>query len=404
MGDPGRHGSPATSNRYQAFEARDPFEAGLFPVCVATHDLGVRRLFDLATVLLLLNCRPGDRVLDIGAGSGFSSEMLARLGYDVVALDQDREALKQNRRRPGFDATRIEGTVRVTQGLAERLPFAARSFDGVLGMNVMHHVADLPAAVSELARVLKPGCQAVFSEPGLDHVDVDPAGHHHLDVAARRAIRELGEDDQAFDVLAFLRMARERGFRDAMLSATLQSPLSLLPIDEVELFASGQHPRPHLTPRGILQELHRHHPFAMLVREGERPRTSRNPGSLRCELQVGDVPAAVRRGGRFTAVVRAANVGDTVWLARPSPRGGYVTAGCKVLTPEGRLITDRTGRACLPSDVPPGGAASVTLEIALPQDLEPGRVQLQFDLVDELVCWFSDASGQPPVTYPINVE
>jgi SAM-dependent methyltransferase len=72
--------------------SRDPFADGLFPVCVATHDVGVRRLFDLATVLMLLDCRPGGRVLDLGAGSGFSSEMLARLGYDVVALDPDHGA------------------------------------------------------------------------------------------------------------------------------------------------------------------------------------------------------------------------------------------------------------------------------------------------------------------------
>jgi 2-polyprenyl-3-methyl-5-hydroxy-6-metoxy-1,4-benzoquinol methylase len=70
--------TPATCN--QRFEARDAFADGLFPICVATHDLGIRRLFDLATVLLLLDCRPGDRVLDVGAGAGFSSEMLARLG------------------------------------------------------------------------------------------------------------------------------------------------------------------------------------------------------------------------------------------------------------------------------------------------------------------------------------
>ena len=34
--------------------SRDPFVDGLFPICVATHDQGIRRLFDLATVLMLL--------------------------------------------------------------------------------------------------------------------------------------------------------------------------------------------------------------------------------------------------------------------------------------------------------------------------------------------------------------
>ena len=62
-----------------------------------THDLGLRRLFDLSSVLLMLECRPGDRVLDLGAGSGFSSEMLARFGYHVIAIDPDLRALSHNR-------------------------------------------------------------------------------------------------------------------------------------------------------------------------------------------------------------------------------------------------------------------------------------------------------------------
>lgn len=104
--------------------ALDPFTSGKFPVCVATHDHGLRRLFDLATLLLLLDCRPGERVLDLGAGSGFSSEMLARLGYVVIAADPDLQALVNTRRRPTFDPLRIEGTVSVAAAVAESLPFA----------------------------------------------------------------------------------------------------------------------------------------------------------------------------------------------------------------------------------------------------------------------------------------
>ncbi|MCA1586717.1 MAG: class I SAM-dependent methyltransferase [Acidobacteria bacterium] len=187
--------SSASSPQQASFEARDVIAEGLFPVCPATHDLGIRRLFDLSTLLLLLDCRPGDVVLDLGAGPGFSSEMLARLGYDVVALDPDLESLVHNRRRPTFDPTRIEGKVCVVQGSAERLPFRRESFDGVLGMNVLHHVADLSTTLSELARVLKPGCRATFVEPGLDHLAAEET---------ERARREHGADDRAFDVLAFL--------------------------------------------------------------------------------------------------------------------------------------------------------------------------------------------------------
>ncbi len=370
------------------------FAAGLFPVCPATHDAGISRLFDLSTLLLLLYCRPGDRVLDLGAGPGFASETLARLGYDVVALDPDHLALQQTRRRPTYDPTRIEGTVRVTQGIAERLPFADACFDGVLGMNVLHHVPDLPPAITELARVLRPGCRAVFCEPGLDHLET---------ATTQRAIRELGENDQGFDVLAFLHAAKERGFAQAMLTATLQSQLRLLPIEDVDLYRSGNHPHPPLTPHGVVDELHRRRAFAMLQREGSKPKTSRSPGVLRCELAAQGVPERARRGERFTVMAHVSNAGDSIWLSHPTSNGGYVTAGCKLLSVDGRLITDRLGRTCLPRDLAPGEHVTVPIMIVVPADLTPGRYRLQFDMVDELICWFSDLSADPASYQPLTI-
>lgn len=362
----------------------DVFATGRFPLCPATHDQGVRWLFDLSTVLLLLDCQPGDRVLDLGAGSGFSSEMLARLGYDVVALDPDHTALVNNRRRPSFDRDRIAGRVAVTRGIAEHLPFRDGSFDAVLGMNVLHHVPDLALATRELARVLVPGGRAAFCEPGLDHL---------LAEETQRAMQEHGEGDQPFDVLAFLRGARASGFREAMLTATLQSPLRLLPIEEVELYRSGRHPRPHMRPEGVLDELHRRHAFAMLTRDGEKPKTSRHPGLLTAALEVPAFPMVVRRGVPSVLRVRATNTGDTLWLSKATSVGGYVTVGCKLLDVSGRLVDDTVGRTRLPADVPPGGTATIEVRLDAPATIAPGSYDLRVDLVNELVCWFADRNG-----------
>jgi SAM-dependent methyltransferase len=362
--------------------APDAFAAGLFPVSPITHDHGIRLLFDLATLLLLLDCRPGDRVLDLGAGSGFSSEMLARLGYDVFPLDPDLTALQHNRRRPSFDAQRIQGRVSVAQGVAQQLPFADASFDGIFAMNVLHHVEDLDTVVSEFRRVLRPGGRMVASEPGLDHLTM---------AHTKRAMQEFGENDRAFDVIEFLRLARAHGFDEAMLSATLHPPLRLVRLEEIDLYRNGEGPRQWLTPQGVLRELHYHHSFAMLVNPGTRPKTSRHPGRLEAQLEVAGVPAAVGAGQVIAPTIGVTNAGDTIWLAKPSALGGYVTLGCKVLTTEGRLITDGVGRTCLPRDVQPGERVSVTTTLALPDTLGPGTYVLEFDMVNELICWFSDS-------------
>jgi SAM-dependent methyltransferase len=353
------------------------------------------RLFDLSTVLLLLNCRPGDRVLDLGAGPGFASEMLARLGYAVVAVDPDLRALVVNRQRPSFDASRIDGTVAVVGSRAEALPFADATFDGVVGLNVLHHVPDLTAVTRELARVLKPGAHAVFCEPGLEHLEK---------AETQRAIAEHGESDRPFDVIAFLKQARTFGFAQADISATLISPLRLVPVEEVELFAAGQHPRPHLREAGVLQEVHRCRAYAMLVREGEREKTSRSPGLLRAEIAVQGLPERLARGRVYRATARVTNRGDTRWLSKPSELGGFVTIGCKIARRDGRVVSDALGRSFLTSDVRRDESASVDVTLPVPFDLEPGEYELRFDLVNELVCWFSDLPENAPFVWRVSVE
>jgi SAM-dependent methyltransferase len=372
----------------------DPFAAGLFPLYPGTHDLGIRWLFDLATVILLLDCRPGDRVLDLGAGSGFSSETLARLGYSVVAVDPDYAALQNNRRRPSFDPHRIQGQIQAVRGVAEQLPFRTHSFDGAVAMNVLHHVPDLQSAASELQRVLKPGSRIAFCEPGLDHL-----GHPET----RRAISEHGENDRPFDVLAFLALARDQGFREAMLTATLQSPLRLLRLEEIGLYLSGSHPRPWLTPAGVIDELHRRHAYGMLVNHGEKPKTSRHPGQLRATLTVTGVPRVIQRGALLSCVVEALNTGDTTWLAAQSRFGGYVTIGCKILNTDGLLVTDAAGRSFLNADIPPGNKATVAVTIRIPDALASGDYVLQFDLVNELISWFADIAPETPVRFGLRV-
>jgi SAM-dependent methyltransferase len=374
---------------------RDVYAHGLFPVCVATHDLGLLRLFDLSTVLLLLGCQPGDRVLDLGAGPGFSSEMLARLGYDVVGVDPDLRALAANRHRLSFDATRIDGSVSVVGALADALPFTDATFDGIVGLNVLHHVPDLPRVTRELARVLRPGAHAVFCEPGLEHLEKPET---------QRAIAEHGENDRPFDVLAFLRDARTCGFSEAHISATLISPLRLVPVEEVALFASGQHPRPHLRESGVLQEVHRCRAYAMISREGDREKTSRHPGTLRAEIVVHGLPQRLMRGHVYRATARLTNLGDTRWLSTPTELGGFVTVGCKFARRDGRVVTDAAGRNFLPGDVRAGSTVSVDLTLPVPTDLEPGEYELRFDLVNELVCWFSDLPHNTPSVCAVVID
>jgi ubiquinone/menaquinone biosynthesis C-methylase UbiE len=97
-------------------------------------------------------------VLDVGAGSGIATQLLAEAGAKVTAIDLTDWAVETTRRR--LDAFGLEGDVR--QADAEQLPFAEASFDLVFSWGVIHHSSDMDRALAELVRVCRPGGQIVL--------------------------------------------------------------------------------------------------------------------------------------------------------------------------------------------------------------------------------------------------
>lgn len=119
-------------------------------------------------------------------------------------------------------------------------------------------------------------------------------------------------------------------------------------------------------------------------------------GCLRCELVIKETPPSLKAGITVHVTARATNAGDTIWNATPSRLGGFVTLGCKLLTPGRRLQTDALGRTFLPTDVHPGETIELKAAVTVPFGTPPGEYRLAFDFVNELVCWFADVSSNPP--------
>ncbi len=95
------------------------------------------------------------RILDVGCGTGANLQMLAQFGA-AEGVDVSTEAL---------DFCRARGLAQVKQGAAESLPFEDASFDLVTGLDVVEHLDDDIAGLSEMRRVLRPGGRAVLFVP-----------------------------------------------------------------------------------------------------------------------------------------------------------------------------------------------------------------------------------------------
>ncbi|MBK9475048.1 MAG: demethylmenaquinone methyltransferase [Tetrasphaera sp.] len=121
--------------------------------------LGQDRLWRRAVVAACA-ARPGERVLDIAAGTGTSSEPFADAGVEVVPADFSLGMLRVGHRR--------RGDLAFTAADAMRLPFADASFDVVTMSFGLRNVADPDAALAEFLRVTRPGGAFVlceFSQP-----------------------------------------------------------------------------------------------------------------------------------------------------------------------------------------------------------------------------------------------
>ncbi len=99
---------------------------------------------------------PGQRVLDLAAGTGTSSEPYADAGIDVVACDFSLGMLKVGkRRRPDID---------FVAGDATNLPFEDNSFDASTISFGLRNVNEPKKALAEMLRVTKPGGRLVIAE------------------------------------------------------------------------------------------------------------------------------------------------------------------------------------------------------------------------------------------------
>ncbi|MGA8116821.1 MAG: demethylmenaquinone methyltransferase [Actinocatenispora sp.] len=142
-----------------------------------------------------LRLGPGDRCLDLAAGTGVSSVELARSGARVVAADFSLGMLRRGRERGR--------TVPLLAADAMALPFATGSFDAATISFGLRNVADIDLALAELARVTRPGGRLVVCE--FSHPTFRPfrtVYEEYLMGALPRVARRVSSNPDAYVYLA----------------------------------------------------------------------------------------------------------------------------------------------------------------------------------------------------------
>ncbi|MBK6592258.1 MAG: class I SAM-dependent methyltransferase [Burkholderiales bacterium] len=148
-----------------------------------THWWFVARREILASVIQRLNLPPRPDILEIGCGTGANLAMLSEHGH-VVAMEYDDVARGM--------AAKLAVCVVQAGGLPEPVPFADGTFDLVCLLDVLEHIEADAAAMTRVARLLKPGGRVLLTVPAYGWLwsAHDTAHHHHRRYTAS-AVRSL---------------------------------------------------------------------------------------------------------------------------------------------------------------------------------------------------------------------
>jgi ubiquinone/menaquinone biosynthesis C-methylase UbiE len=126
---------------------------------------GYERTLDRIRHLL----RSSDTVLEIGCGTGTTALTLAPSVSRVVATDVSGEMIAIAREKATAQACR---NAEFSVAAVEHAPGPDGAYDAVLGLNLLHLIADRPAALAHLHRLLKPGGLFVSKTPCLSEMNV----------------------------------------------------------------------------------------------------------------------------------------------------------------------------------------------------------------------------------------
>ena len=172
-----------------------------------------------AAYLGLLDVAEGDRVLDVGCGSGVvTREIARRVGPSGCAVGVDPSPALLAIARDLAEVEGLGNRVELHEGSALALPFADGAFDVAIAVTALSHTPGAEGAIPEMARVVRPGGRI-----GVFDLDTDMTSVTHPDRTLTRRIIAAASDANAVDgwlarrlpllfVRAGLQHVRVRGF------------------------------------------------------------------------------------------------------------------------------------------------------------------------------------------------
>ena len=339
-------------------------------------------LVNLGQLLSGLHLAKSMTVLDFAAGTCWLSRYLNQIQCVTISLDASKAALAIGERL--FSEYPIVGkpvappTFLHFNGRRIDLPDA--SVDRIVCFDAFHHIPNQSEILAEMARILKPGGIAGFSEPGRLHSQT-PMSQKEM------AEYDVLETDLVLeDVVATAYSVGFTGFACKLScwnELTLDEYLALVkrtPALALEL-RIGNNIADTMMNKSVF-----------FLQKGARQIDSRSVEALNCTIRVDSHQITIAAGEQFSITCIVKNTGDARWL-QDNPFGvGIVCVGAHLYDANTGLVNLEFGRSGLGKDIGPNEETTCELSLCINK---PGQYKVLLDMVSEQVCWFENVGFRP---------
>jgi 2-polyprenyl-3-methyl-5-hydroxy-6-metoxy-1,4-benzoquinol methylase len=332
-----------------------------------------RLMFDLLNILQAMRLPHRARILEIGSGPGWVTEILLTMGFSVDALEPSADLINIAKERCATARAHFhqtgEADVRFHQSTLEEIDFPEQHFDAILYFDVLHHVVDEVQCMTKSFRFLKEGgCLGV----------IDPSWHPDFKTLENQMIGEMAK------------------------YGTLENPFSVEYIDYLLAQAGFVEIERYISVNGLFTEKQSARPlgdFSDRPMRGSNNMTARRPDS-EGKVYPGCANSHFKTDVRLTLLacsidpvqrqavlqVNLENTGETL-LDCNADHIGHITFSMRQGMPGSPEFVPSENREVLAQNLPPGKSLKMTLKFTLPAAASLENWEL--DMIAEGVFWFS---------------
>jgi len=332
-------------------------------------------MYQVIGLIQAMDMLPPGRVLEIGSGSGWVTEVLVGLGFNVDGIEpsQDMIDVAQERVAAFISLRRILNppVVQFHCTTLEDCNLVDESFDGILFHEALHHIVDEEKALAQCYRLLRPG-----GVVGIDEAAWVPGLSQGLEERLEREMLRYGTLENPFTVKYLDYLLQHNGFTDI---TRYHGIYRLVPAESGDEKLRKVADAPAETHNNLT------------ARKPSLDVDTRDPDAKTLAGIVVTVSMLDAKSQKLSVSATLTNTGETRWLSRRR-RSGYVTIAMRQYEPGTPGFVEAGERHRLPKDLAPGESIDVELAFDLPAN--SSRSPWFLDLVNEGLFWFSKRGTQ----------